>query len=424
MKRIITGLLIALCAVGLVFGEGGRQSGKKVIEFWHIQNVEPAPTQIAAAIKRFEAANPEYSVNIVVNVNDSYKQKLAVAMATNKLPDVFVSWTGGTTNQYIKEGKLTDLTPYFNKDNYKAKFLDGAIAQASLDGKIWGFPCENATIEGVWYNKDLFAKYNIKVPATIAELEKACDTLKANGIIPFSLANATQWTGMMFYQPLPTRHAGLDPFAKAMDGTGTFEDPAFVWAAEKIQQWVRKGYFNDGFNGLDEDSGQSRMLFYTEKAAMQIQGGWEISNITGENPDFLKKVGFINFPADETGTGDPQIVTGTLGDGFYHIASTCKYPEAAFEMLKYLLDDQSIKDKISLGRIPPVKGVVITDPLTQEVLKAIQGAPAVQFWYDQSLEPEVAEVMKIGSQELFGLSITPQEFTRRWAAAQAAALKK
>jgi raffinose/stachyose/melibiose transport system substrate-binding protein len=49
-----------------------------------------------------------------------------------------VSWTGGTTNEYIKAGLLADRTPYSNKDNYKAKFLDGAIAQATVNGKICG----------------------------------------------------------------------------------------------------------------------------------------------------------------------------------------------------------------------------------------------------------------------------------------------
>ncbi len=421
--------LIILCMVGVVFAGSGRDSGAagssgatKTIEFWHIQITEPGPTMVANAVKRFEAANPDYKVNVVIIANDSYKQRIATAIASGQLPDVFLSWTGGTTNEYIKAGLLTDLTPYFNRDNYKAKFLDGAIAQATTNGRIYGFPVENAAIEGIWYNKDLFARYNIAIPKTIAELEAACDTFKANGITPFSLANMTRWTGMMYYQILPARHAGLDPFLKAMDGTGSFEDPAFLWAAEKVQSWVRKGYFNEGFNGLDEDSGQSRMLLYTDRAAMQIQGSWFASTVAGENPDFYKKVGFMNFPADETGNGNPGIVTGTLGDNFYHIAASSPNQEKAFEMLTYLLDDQSIADRIAAGRIPPVKGVTVTDPVVGEVLAAIQNAPAVQLWYDQALSPEVSEVMLVASQELFGLTITPQQFAKRWADAQKAAL--
>jgi raffinose/stachyose/melibiose transport system substrate-binding protein len=430
MKKITVSLLIMLCLIGSVFAGGGQQAAtaaggeKKVIEFWHIQNNEPGPTLVSSAVARFEAANPDYKVNIVVQANDSYKQRLATAIASGQLPDVFFSWTGGATNQYIDAGLLADLTPYFNKDNYKAKYLDGAIAQATTNGKIYGVPVENVSIEGVWYNKDLFAKFNIAIPKTIAELEAACDIFKANGITPFALANMTRWTGMMYYQILPARHSGLTPFANAMGGSGSFEDPAFIWAAEKIQSWVRKGYFNEGFNGLDEDSGQARMMMYTDKAAMMIQGSWFASTVAGENPDFYKKVGFFNFPADETGNGDPKIVTGTVGDNFYHIASTSPNQEAAFEMLKYLLDDQSMKDRIAAGRIPPVKGVTTNDPVVAEVLAAVQAAPAVQLWYDQSLTPEVSEVMLVASQELFGLTITPAQFAKRWADAQKASLGK
>jgi raffinose/stachyose/melibiose transport system substrate-binding protein len=433
MKKLIMLVLVVAVAASSVFASGGSQSAgsggaagsqKKVIEFWHIQNVGDITGSIENAVKRFEAANPDYKVNITVTANDAYKQKIAVAVASRQLPDVFISWTGGTTNEYIKAGLLTDLTPYFNQGDYKSKFLDAGIAQATVNGKIYAMPIENAAIEGFFYNKDLFAKYNIKVPATIKELEAACDTLKANGIIPFSLANKTQWTGLMYYQVLPSRHGGLQPMAKALDGTGSFEDPAFVWAGQKIQEWVKKGYFNDGFNGLDEDSGQSRTLLYTEKAAMQVQGSWFSGNVLGENPDFLKKVGFFNIPGDETGTGNPKTVTGTIGDNFYHVATSCKYPEAAFEMLKYLLDDQSIKERLAIGRIPPIKGVAITDPLTKSVFDAIQAAPDIQFWYDQSLTNEVAEELKVTSQEVFGLTMTPQEMMRRVAQAQAAALKK
>jgi len=416
-------LVAAVLLGGCSKKETAAGGGKITLEFWHIQNTEPAPTFIANAVKRFEAANPGITVNINITANDSYKQKIAVAVASGTVPDVFMSWTGGTTNEYIKAGLLADLTPYFEKDNYKAKFLDGAIAQATVNGKIYGFPCENAAIEGLWYNKDLFAKYGLSVPSTIAELEAACDTFKANGITPFSLANMTKWTGMMYYQVLPTRHAGLEPFAKALDGTGSFEDPAFVWAAEKIQSWVKKGYFNDGFNGIDEDSGQSRALLYNDKAAMQMQGSWFASTVAGENPEFYKKIGFINFPADETGTGDPRIVTGTLGDNFYHVSSKSKAPDKAFEMLTYLLDEQSLQARIAAGRIPPVKGITVSDPVVQEVLNAIQAAPAVQFWYDQSQTDAAAEEMKSASQELFGLSVTPQQFAKRWADAQKAALK-
>jgi raffinose/stachyose/melibiose transport system substrate-binding protein len=429
VKKMLLMSLISLVSIGALFAAGGSQRGNagsggaKTIEFWHIQNVDPAPKFISDAVKRFESANSEYKVNITVTANDSYKQKIAVAAASGQVPDVFMSWTGGITNEYVKAGLLADLTQYFDRNNVKAKFLDGAIEQAKVNGRIYGVPVENTAISGVWYNKDLFARYNLTVPKTIAELEAVCEKLKQNGIIPFSLANMTKWTAIMYYQTLPSRHAGIKPFADALAGTGSFNSEPFIWAAQKMQDWVKKGYFNEGFNGLDEDSGQSRTLLYTERAAMQIQGSWFTSNVAGENPDFLNKIGFFNFPADETGTGSPQNVSGTLGDNFYHVSAKSQYPEAAFEMLITLLDDQAVKDRIAAGRIPPIKNVSLADPLSQEVFKTIQAATDVQFWYNESLAPEPREVLETSLQELMGLSITPEEFTKRWQDAQAKSLQ-
>ena len=47
-----------------------------------------------------------------------------------------------------------------------------------------------------------------------------------------------------------TLSSGNAEFDAAYDGTGSFTSPAFIWAGEKIQEWVKKGYFNDGFNSM------------------------------------------------------------------------------------------------------------------------------------------------------------------------------
>lgn len=428
-KKIAFLGLMGLLGAGALFGGGGQaRSGGgavKTIEMWHIQNYDPAPKFIQDAIDRFVADNPDYKVNVTIIANDSYKQKIAVAFASQQLPDIFISWTGGTTNEYIKAGTLADLTPYYNANSaFKNKLLDAGIAQITANGKIYGVPVENVAISGVFYNKEIFARYNLKEPATVRELEAICDTLKANGITPFSLANKTQWTALIFYMQMVTRRGGLGPYAKALDGSGTFEDPAFINAALQLQDWVKKGYFNDGFNGLDEDTGQSRTYLYQGQCAMQIQGTWFVPNIIGENPDFLSKAGFFLYPKDEAGTGDPRTVCGTIGDNFYHVSAKSPYQEKCFELLTRLLDDQSIKDRVAAGRIPPVKNVALDNPVLQVVFSKVQASPDIQFWYDQALIPEVAEVFKQTLQEVMGLTMTPQEMTRRLQQANQAALKK
>ncbi len=379
------------------------------LSLWHIQTTEPMTSNVKADIDRFTKENPKYSVNVEVMQNDAYKTKLKIALSSNTAPDIFFSWTGGSMNEYVDADKIVDLTPYMDKDNYKERFMDAGINQATYKDKIWGVPVENTAVAMFFYNKDLFAKYNLQVPKTIKELETVCDTLKKNKIIPFSLANKTQWTGSMYYMYLANRFGGADAFKNAAARTGSFEDESFKQAGATIQDWVKKDYFNKGFNGLDEDSGQSRTLLYTEKAAMTLMGSWFLSTAAGENKDFMKKVGSFPFPAAEGGKGEPNAVVGTVGDNFYHIAKTCKDPEGAFKAIQYMIDDKAVEKRIEAGRVPPVKGVKVSDPLLQNVLDAVQKAPSVQLWYDQYLSPELSDLHKSTTQALFGLSKTPDQ---------------
>lgn len=390
------------------------------LEFWHIQTTEPMPTIIQGSIDRYMEANPQYNVEVVITANDAFKQKLTVAMGSGQTPDIYHSWSGGPMIEYIKSGHMQDITEQMNRDGFKDKFLEAAISQATYDGKIWGVPVENVAIATIWYNKEMFAQYGLEVPTTIEELETVCDTLIANGKTPFSLANKTQWTGSMYFMNLATRYGGLEPFQKAVSGEGSFEDESFVYAGEKIQEWVGKGYFNAGFNGADEDSGQSRQLLYTEEAAMSIMGSWFAYQVKGENAEFYEKVGVFNFPAMTSSSADPNIVIGTVGDNFYHVSGTCQDVDGAFGAIAYLLDDQAVADRIGAGKIPPLKDITLEDPLLQEVMNLVNKAPEVQLWYDQYLPPEVSDVHKTTSQEIFGNTMTPQEANQKMQEAMAA----
>jgi raffinose/stachyose/melibiose transport system substrate-binding protein len=320
MKRILLIGLLVLLTTGLLFVRGAQSGGSaNTLEIWSIQIDGDGPGTFQRAIDRFNRANPDIKVNLNVMANDSYKQRLAVAMASGQTPDLFHSWSGGPMYEYANNNQIVDLTSYMNANNYKARLLDTAVAQGTYNGKIYGFPMTNVSVCSVFYNKEIFQRLNLQVPTTIRELEILCDTLKRSNITPFSLANKTQWTGSMYFMFLATRRGGTAPFIKGVDGSGSFLDPAFIYAGDKIQEWVNKGYFLPGFNGLDWDSGQARTPLYRGETAMLLMGSWFVSQAQGESrDDFFPKMGVFKFPRDEQGSGDPNTVIGTVGDNFYH----------------------------------------------------------------------------------------------------------
>lgn len=387
--------------------------GQKELTLWHIQTGSMTKAFEDAA-QRFMDDNPDYKVTVVQKQNDSYKTDLSLAINAGTLPDVFLTWGGQTMYDYADEGLIADLTEYMNADNYKDQFLDAAVAQCTYNDKIYAVPIENVSVAGIFYNKEVFDEYNLEEPKTIGELETICDTLVENGIAPFALANSTKWTGSMFFQYLATRYGGLEPFADAAAGKGSFENDAFVYAGEKIQEWVDKGYFCEGFNGMDDDSGQARMLFYNGDAAMDLMGSWFIMNATDES-DMMENdtLGFFPFPALEDSDADASLVLGTVGDNLYSVSEQCADKEAAFKLIQYFLDDTFKEERIAQGKILPIKDFKSDNAVINEILDVLSTSAGVQLWYDQYLPSEVAEVHKSTSQEIFGKSITPEEANKQ-----------
>jgi len=217
----------------------------------------------------------------------------------------------------------------------------------------------------VWYNKEVFEKYGVKPPKTWDELMQAIETFKKNGVIPIALANKTKWTGAFYLMYFADRVAGEELFQNAVSREGSFADPGYVKAGEYIQKLVKAGAFPEGFNGLDEDTGQSRQLFYSGKAAMYVNGSWFLNIIRDENPEMEKKVGFFPFPTVPDGKGDPSNLVGGVSP-VYSISASCKYPDLAVELLKELTSEETIKTFAEhRGAIPALKGVEVDDPFVE-----------------------------------------------------------
>lgn len=416
LQKLMGGVLSGVMAASVVCGGMGFTASAeevKEITMWEIQTEESMRSIFADSIARFEADHPGWKVNDVVYANEDYKQKIAIALGSDTAPDVFVTWTGGGMKEYIEAGRIADLTEYMNKDNYKDYFMDAAIAQATEDDKIWAVPVENCSIAAFFYNKALFEEYGVEVPTTLEEFEQVCDNFLENGITPFVIPNKTKYFASMLYMYLVDRQAGPELFESAANGgERTFEDPVFTWADEKMQEWAEKGYFGEGYNGIDGETGLHRTMFYNEECAMLLDGSWCVSMFYNEAPDFVDNIGVFSFPAVEGGEGDPDNLVGTLGDTFYCVNSESVDNEMCFEFIKYLIDDTAVEQRIAAGRIPPTKNAVAENAINEELLGLLQNAKHIQLWYDQYLNSDAAEIHKDSLQALVGLSITPEEYNK------------
>ena len=402
---------LAACGSGGGGSKGGSDSDK-TITYWNIGTEGADKAALEYAVNAFnENTDSGYQVEMVAIQNDNYKERLVVAMSSGECPDMYTSWSGGPMNEYIDSGFAQPVDDLYEEYGLDDIFMEAATAQATYNGHIYAVPTYNVSLAGIFYNTEIFDKYNLEVPTTLSELEAVCDTLVENGITPFALANGPKWTGSMYYQCLVARYAGLEPFQAAVDGSGSFEDECFRWAGEKIQEWVQKGYFPEGVNSLDEDAGQAKQLIYQESAAMMLTGSWYTGTFSTDSPEFYEKIDWFSFPAVDGSDADTLIQIGTIGDQFVSFNCEGEKLDAAFECASYYASDEAQQVMVENGKIPPTKNAesLVTDPISKKVLEAANNASSTQLWWDQYLAPEVAQVHLDTCQELFGLTMTPEE---------------
>ena len=435
-KKILFALVLALfalfvtaCSSSKNDAEGSNKTGELSgeIVMWHSFTQGPRLESIQKSADEFMKKHPKVKIKIETFSWNDFYTKWTTGLANGNVPDISTA----LPNQVMEMVNSDALVPLNDtvKKIGEDKFNKTALDEAKVDGNFYSVPLYSHA-QVMWVRTDLLKQYNIEVPKTLEDLEKACDTFLENGITPFTLANSTKWTGSMYFQCLAARKGGLEPFQKAADGTGSFEDESFEWAGEKIQEWVNKGYFPDGFNSMSEDDGQSRQLFYQETAAMYLIGSWATANLKTDSEDggsdFYDKVGWFSFPAISDSNADSSILCGTMGDQFISFNCEGEKLDAAFELASYLSSEEVVDFMVESSLIPPVKGIEdkITDPVSKSIVEAANNASAVQLWYDQYLDPSVANAHLDGNQEVFGLTMTPAEANKKMQDAQQEYLNK
>jgi len=238
------------------------------------------------AVAELAKAYPNVTLELDIQAQDD-GQKLQTYAATGNLPDIFQ--VGSTQIETFKEsGNILVLDDYAKSTG----FLDKAHPSAeniiyNADGHIYAFPYAGNELVMWYYNKAIFEEYGVEVPETYEELLEAIKVFNENDIIPMSIFAKEKWITTAMYDVLATRFAP-EGITKLDAGMGKASEDAYVKAAETMQELVEAGMFPQGATNLNYD--QAASLFYEGKAAMFLNGQWEIEGSTdklGENADWM-----------------------------------------------------------------------------------------------------------------------------------------
>ncbi len=290
MKK--TGLGILLLFTGYMLFAGGTAdrgtgagaapvTGKAKTEFTWMHHLEEQGKQdwVNYCVKEYMKKHPDVVINVEMIPNDNFLTMLKTRIASNDAPMIF-DIDRINTLEFAKAGHLADVSDIAD---LKSNFNSDILSQGQVNGVQRGVPLD-VSAYGVFYNKDIFDKYNLTVPTTADEFRKVCDTLSAQGIIPLGAPFAESWCQKHFcyaYVYINCVEKNPDWFTQKMSLQKNFSDDNDFKKSIADLVSYKKYWGNDPFSTSWNDvlSGIA-----TGKVAMTINGSWTIAGILSINP--------------------------------------------------------------------------------------------------------------------------------------------
>lgn len=394
---------LAVCAVNV-----SAEEAEQTIVFWSgIVESDANRPSFDKAIADFEESHPGVKIKHETYENESYKTKIKAAAAANELPDLFWGWPGGYSKDFADAGLIMDLTPYY--ENYKEELPESMLSTSTFDGKLYAVP-PLAGLSGLYYNKKMFEENGVTVPSNWEEFKAACAAFAEKGITSIALSAKEPWVIAMVHDAIAVETAGVEKSNKALMKDGqSYNDPAFVEAANKLQELIDIGAFSESAVGVscleaEED-------FYAGKAAMHVMGSWFTGGLIAgvENPDDF---GFIPVPAlDDANEIGKEFIGGATN--VILASANTENPdltaEAAFELAKSV-SQYSYLNGAALPAWKVDYDDSAIDPITKEVSEYLANAENCTIFFNTLMAADDAAEYEALLQEFYVGNLTAEEF--------------
>jgi len=424
---MLAALTMAGCSSSGSSSEGSAlNANKKVINFMHIWPEGSSNAQYSTVkniITAYEKQHPDVKIETEIVSSDQYRDKLKVLATANELPDIGMTWSDGFIKPYVKGDMLEPLDDIVNRDpDLKDAFIPGVKESYAVNGKTYGLPLE-LNISYVFYNKEIFKKYNLEVPKTFEEYKHVVKTLAENGVIPAAVGAKDGWPASFWFMYLADRIGGPTILTDVVHGKAKMDDSAIYKAAQEVQNLVDMGGFVNGASALSYEDAKD--YFMNEKAAMFLTATWELPNYIKSldvKQELKERIGYFKFPLYEGGKGtDLNSFVGGPGVGLF-VAKNSKVKKEAKDFVGFLVKEWGKKSVTDAGIIPATKvdtSKMKLSPMYMDILKDLNEASNVTTYFDTQSSPAISELHHELLTALFGKQVTPKDFVKQQADALA-----
>lgn len=411
MRRVLGLLLCMILMLGLTTFAGIAETAEPV----HLSAVLITGYEsFEGAINEYCELHPNVTVDVQIMDTDSYLVLIKTKLASNDAPDLMPIEAATDYYNYYANGYIvdcSDMTETINRLNA------GAITGFTTDdGGVIGLPFVQQFLLA-YYNRDMFAKYDLKVPETWEDLMSVCETLKQNGITPISLGHKTTWvTQMLPFSNNATTVWDQEP--GFYDGTVTgeskyAESAGWLDSLNKYREIIDKGYLIEG--SLSTSSEQMHEMLINQDVAMIFTGTWDDSSIYALNPEF--DLGAFLIPASGGSTGASVSINSGFG-----VSAGSENVEVTKDLIRFMLSKESLEKYCASFNTCYSD---IDAEISDAVKEAATQLPGKTYYpFDSTFfAPGVQDMMFAGLQDLIAGNMTPMEVLEDMDAATAKANK-
>lgn len=330
-KKLLSVFLILILVVCFSFTgcEKKNSDGKIVIEM--VQYKPEAVDVFEEFEARFNATHDDIELRID-SPNDAMTI-LKTRFIREDNPDII--GIGGDINysNFLDAEMLMDISDFDGLADIKENYLqtNKDLEYVPQDG-VYAMPyMTNAA--GILYNRDIFEQYGWQIPTTWDELIELCETIQDAGILPMYFGFKDTWTCLAPWNAIAVDLCPSDITYQVNSGNATFSE-AYSEVAVKTKALLDYAEPNPVAYSYND----ACTAFARGESAMFVIGNYAIAQIKSVNPDI--NIGSFVFPASNN---PEENVLNSGNDLMFCIMEDCENKEAAYEVLRFLLEDENVQ---------------------------------------------------------------------------------
>lgn len=328
-KGISVAVGIVMALTSLTGCTQSSESGKVEVE---LVSYKPEAVDVFEEIaERFNATHED--IHLTIDSPNEAMTILKTRFIREDYPDIV--GIGGDINysNFLDAELFMDISDLEETGMVKQSYLD-------IDKELEFIPQEGiyalpyvANTAGMLYNKEMFEEHGWEIPETWDEFLALCEEIKASGMQPLYFGYKDTWTCLAPWNALAVGLTDSDTCNQVNMGNTTFT-ASYREVAEKMKVLLDYAEPNPYAYGYND----ACTAFAREQTAMYPIGSYAIPQIKSVNPTM--NIDSFTFPANEK---EEDNVLNSGIDLQFCVMENCKNKEAAYEVLRFLYEDETIQ---------------------------------------------------------------------------------